>query len=182
MFTRTLFATLLVSVLILSGCDRRGEPIKADGPMSIGHYEFTPPSGWLYFHKEFPKKFTPSDFLVVSFFENEDLLPISIPSDYQATFFNFAVFMKKADTFDEYYKMAEENNVKFEELSGRTEVLNDLGDEWSCRYSYHNLHALECVTIVDNLVSVGVFGSIKDDVERRAPQLKELAESFKVKG
>ena len=169
----------ILGFLFVLGCDSEA-PIQVIGNVTFGHYKFSPPSGYWYFKRQFPDRFeTTKDIFQITFWKDKESIPQKPIQKQMGVFFNFAVSKKVYKDFNSYYEAAKSYGITYEELPEEAKILKSIS-KWSCKYTFQSLHGIECIMLADNLISMGMFGSDKDEVLANVPLLKKMLDSFVV--
>jgi len=48
---------------------------------------------------------------------------------------------------------------------------------WSCKQTTHSFYGIECISLGENLVTIGVYGNNKTNVLAEVPALKQMIDS-----
>ncbi len=178
MITRIVIIMLLIS-LFVCGCSDKHSPVQVSGELEIGHYMISPPKGYWYFPRKYLGKFKASnDIFLITFWKDKEAATRKDP-DKMGAFFNFGVSENKFNNFDNYYNNASDSGIKYNNLPSETSILNTI-DNWSCKQSDQGVYGIECISLRDNLITIGVYGNDKGLVFSKIPLLQKVLESFKI--
>jgi len=149
------------------------------GDLNFGHYIISPPKGYWYFPRKFPSELkTPKDIFLITFWEDREAASRKPPPNNIGVFFNFLVSANTYKNWEAYYEAARGLGIIYQELPSEAVSLKTMVN-WSCKETGQGLYGIECISLEDNLVTIGVYGSDKVTVLSRLPLLRRLVESFK---
>ena len=189
MVKKTILSSLLL--LLILGCDSLSDntahvdtapnkPTQVINRLVVGHYSLKPPKAYWYFPRKYPqKKLDYDNYLLITFWETKEAIADASPGKSIQVFFNFGVFENKHDNYDSYYKEMKSYGIIYEELPKAVMELNNF-KTWSCKTSFHSMYSIECITLIDNLVGIGILGSNKSEVLAKSHMLRDMIESFTV--
>lgn len=166
--------------IFISGChDSNIDPIQVDSNLKFGKYIVSPPIGYWYFQKEYPTGGVVGDSIfLVTFWKNKEEMDVKNLNN-TSTFFNFALSENRYNSYDAYYAAANESGVSYDELKGeKVKLMARAG--WSCKQTEQGVYGIECISLRDNLVTIGAYGNDKSEVLSNLPQLQKMLESFKM--
>jgi hypothetical protein len=180
--TLQLFCVPLFCIFIVGSCSSKPAPVQVHGALKFGPYTISPPVGYWYFPRKYPRSFklpfkTSKDFFLVTFFENKDVISHKTRS---GVFMNFGVYKNIYKSFDAYYRDAAEKNgslFRYEELPKEAQVLKNI-PSWNCKQTNWGAYGLQCLTLDKHIVIIGIFGD-KNQVLSKIPELKRMVDSVK---
>lgn len=171
---------LLVCLLILN-CTYESTPVEVKERQIFGNYIISPPRGYWYFPRKYPDKFnTAKDLFLITFWVNKVAASRKAATDNVRVFFNFAVSMDRYKNFDAYYKTAESSGIKYDALPSEAGMLKSMTN-WSCKQTIQSFYGIECISLDENLVTIGVYGISKAEVLTKIPTLKQMIDSVEYK-
>ncbi|HUN53957.1 MAG TPA: hypothetical protein VMU29_02245 [Smithella sp.] len=155
---------ILICLLIVS-CTHKNTPVEVKDKLNFGIYTISPPKGYWYYPRKFLDKYKSSkDFSVITYWENkDDALKETYPKKKIGVFFNFFVTANTYKKIEDYYKAARGAGVTYSELPREAETLKTMAN-WSCKQTYHGIYGIECISLTDNAISIGIYGSNKNAV------------------
>lgn len=169
---------LLSLFVLLCSCNSR--PLQVKSELKFGHYVISPPINYFYFQKKFPDKLSDkNDYFLVTFWKDppdtskKDLIDLSI-------FFNFAVIAKNFETFDDFYNNAKSLGFNYYDLPSEAKGLKNI-DKWSCKQTEDGVYGIECVSIRDHIITIGLYGKEKATVLSQLPLLQKMLYSFQLR-
>lgn len=177
------FAVILFCLLAFA-CSRNSLPTEVTSSIEFGGYKMSPPHGYWYFSKArqlsptFRKK---NDFLaVLTLWPNKESMPHKdrkyAPGE-QILFINFCIAENRYDSFKAYYAAAEKAGVTYTTLSPEEQEVQSI-PSWSCKQSHTSVYGIECISLRQDLLTMGLYGSDKDQVLANIPVLKSMIESL----
>lgn len=176
------YVHILLCSLITFGCVAPStRPMQVgDDNATFGHYQFRPPKGYWYFTRHFPQKFDNSEgSFLITFWEDQKAILKESSQERVKPFFNFSVSQNIYIDIDSYYNSAKAKHVNYKSLPEKARDIENMSN-WSCKYIFQGFHGLECIAILDNLITFAVIGSDADEVFSRTSALKQMIESFTI--
>ena len=172
---------VLLVCLSVVGCSRNSSPVQVISPIEFGGYQISPPYGYWYFPRKISSDFRKSDFLVLlTFWPNKKDVTYRnrqyAPGE-QVIFLNFVIAENKYGSFEAYYAAAKKAGVTYLDLSPEQKILQMIPD-WSCKQSNEGIYGIECISLRDDLLTIGVHGDDKNQVLMKIPLLKRMIESL----
>jgi len=169
---------LLLAFLLIFSCANEPTLVEVKGRLRFGNYIISPPNGYWYFPKTYPNKFnTPNDLFLITFWEDKVESSRKVVPDNVKVFFNFSVTLDRYKKFNAYYKDAESLGIKYDSLPSEASMLKSIGN-WSCKQTIQSYYGIECISLDENLVTVGAYGNSKADVLTKIPILKQMIDSI----
>ena len=166
--------------LFICGCSGKPVPVIVNGELTFGRYIITPPNGYRYFPRKFPTKIkTPKDLFLITFWEDKEVALRKTAPNKIGVFFNFAVSANTYKDFDAYYEAARALGITYKDLPNEAEILK-AAVNWSCKQAGQSFYGIECISLGDNLVTIGTYGSDKEAVLSQIPMLQKMVESFRM--
>lgn len=168
---------LILFCSLIFGCAAKAKITQVnDDVLIFGHYKFSPPKGYWYFPRRFPEKFeTSKDIFLVTFWSNKEAATINLAE--KPEFINFAISTNLYKDFDSYYEAAKLSGIVYEKLPDEAYMLENIPG-WSCKHVFHGLHGIECVKLIDNLITIGAYGTNRNELLAKAPIIRKMTESF----
>lgn len=174
---RKLICFFLLSLFVF-GCAGKPTPIQVKGELKFGPYVIAPPKGYWYFPNRYPKVFKSSEDIVVTFWEDkEDTSRESYPKDRIGVFLNLGVTANTYKNIEAYYDAARISGVTYKELPNEAEMLKTIA-HWSCKQTGQGMYGIECISLRDNIVTIGAYGGNKNAVLLKIQLLQKMLESF----
>lgn len=135
-------------VISFLGCSSQpNQPIQVTDSLTVGHYKFSPPKGYWYFPKKFPKKISkPDDLFLITFWEDKNTTENIMLQKSATVFYNFAVSPSEYKDFRTYYEEAKAHGITYEPLPMEAVALENITN-WSCKYLFRSFYSIECITL-----------------------------------
>ena len=172
-------AWLFLFAFFVCGCSGKPVPVKVNGDLKFGQYIISPPEGYWYLPRIFPSEFkTPKDIFLIAFWENKEAALRKTAPSQIGVLFNFAVSVNTYKDWEAYYKAAKAFGLTYQELPNEATPFKNMAN-WSCKERGQGIYGIECISLADNLITIGVYGFDKDAVLSKLPLLQKLVESFK---
>jgi hypothetical protein len=174
----------LVYIILLSlfifGCSGKPSPVQTNNELKFGQYIISPPKNYWYFPRKYPTNFrTSKDIFLLTFWKDKEDISRKDPN-HISIFFNLAVSANKYKNFEDYYNRAKAFGVKYNKLPDEAGTLKTI-QNWSCKQTGEGIFGIECISLGDNLVTIGAYGNDKGLVFSNIPLLQKMLESFKLK-
>lgn len=171
-----LFIMIGLFLMLVSGCSKNTSPTQVVEQIKFGKYKVSPPSGYWYFPRSFPKKFTKDDdSFLLTFFEKKELISNS-ESAKDGIFINLIVSNNKYKSKSDYYDEMSKYGAKYSNLPEDGKNSND--KDWTCKQVIHGLYGIECFSQnKEHFIIIGMFGERKK-VNKEVHLLYDMLESF----
>lgn len=174
-------ACILLLFLCVSGCSKQSGPVMVKGELKFGQYILSPPAGYWYFPVKHATKIRPSgSIFLITFWKHKEGARLSKGARNDiGVIFNFAVSANTYKSVDAYYAAARSSGITYKAVPKEAQVLGSLTD-WSCKRLLSSVYGIECVSLRDNLITIGAYGKDKDAVISKIPVLQKMIESFRL--
>jgi len=174
----------LIYIILFSffifGCSGKTSPVQINGELKFGQYIITPPKNYWYFPRKYPANFrTSKDIFLLTFWEDKEDITRK-DSNQIRNFFNLGVSANKFNNYEDYYNSAKALGTTYRKLPDEARTLKTI-QNWSCKQTGEGIFGIECISLGDNLVTIGAYGNDKGLVLSKIPLLYNMLESFKFK-
>lgn len=168
------FIVSIVFIVSLLGCSSNISPKQVKGEIQVGQYFVSPPNNFWYYPRKYPNKIAEGEYYLLTFSPNEE----SLTEYSNDIFLNFGVTKNKYTSFENYYHDVKKHDVVFNDLPG------SLGKDltlsgWNCKIFETSQFGVECVSLRDDLITIGIFGQNKETVISKIPLFKRMLLSFR---
>jgi len=166
----------IIFVLILTSSCSNDEPSLVQGSISFGTYEVSPPMGYWYYPRSYPKEFTDSDFFLLTFFKSKKR---NVERDIRETSFNVGVSLNNYTDFSQYYDQAKMHNAEYGVLPTKINRMLDFNG-WSCMdQNTDGFFTVSCVSLRKELITISASGKSVNSVLKDIELFKTLITTFK---
>ncbi len=181
MYVARYFACFLLLFVCVSGCSRQSGPVMVKGQLQFGQYILSPPAGYWYFPGKHATKIRPSgSIFLITFWKHKEEARLNkgVRANI-GVFFNFVVSTNTYKSVEAYYDAARRSGITYKAIPKEAQVLGSLTD-WSCNRILSSVYGIECVSLRDNLITIGAYGKDKGAVISKIPVLQKMIESFRL--
>ena len=168
---------LFVSILCIACSGQASSLTQVTSEITIGNYIVSPPTNYWYYSREYPSSFQDvDDIFLLTFNKDKQSLTAKHPGK-NGTFFNISISNSKYSSTENYYTEAKKWGVEHANLperEGKTLNLNS----WSCMQVTSGMSGIECISLRNHLITIGVFGSDGEAVLANVELLQKVLLSF----
>ena len=156
----------------------KASPVKVNDEIIFGRYIIRPPKNYWFYPKKYPSQFkTSKDIFLVTFWKDKDDL-VGKHLKAENALLNFGVSANIYKDFSDYYYRAQKAGVNYKDVPEEMDKLKTMPN-WSCKQPAQGIFGIECISLRDELITIGIYGFEKATVMSNYPVFLRMLESFR---